>query len=198
MSKISTYLGLRKDATTAENPNKQSYGTALFASGFLAVLILIDALANHPAQGIPSHLYGYLPGVNGGGNWITSEGLGALPVALAWATYYYWYALLLTVALGFALIANRALRQGAFTQSALSSLKRLNLGLGLGYAIYLTLDLWGSHLIASGLGADTADVPSLFARPEILPVYLAFTAVGFTLGLLDRGAVLQEDAEATI
>lgn len=80
MSKISTYLGIRKDATTAENPNEQSYGTALAASGFLAVLILISALANHPVQGIPSHLYGYLPGVNGGGNWITAEGLGPCPL----------------------------------------------------------------------------------------------------------------------
>lgn len=198
MSKISTYLGLRKDATTAENPNEQSYGTALVASGFLIALTLIGALANHPAQGIPSHLYGYLPGVNGGGNWITAEGLGALPVALAWATYYYWYALLLAVALGLALIANRARRQGAFTKSALKSLKRLNLGLGLGYAVYLTLDFWGSRLIASDLGADPANVPSSFARPEILPVYLAVTAVGFALGLLERGTNLQEDADATI
>lgn len=198
MSKISTYLGLTQNQADEQNPNEQAYGTALVAAGFLALLTLLGVLANLPDQGIPSRLYGYLPGIEGGGNWISSEGLGDLPVVLAWGTYYFWYALLLAVALGLAMIANRARRQGAFTGGALRALKRLNLGMGLGYTLYLTLDFWGARLIASGLGADPSDLPSFFARPEILPVYLFITALGFALGLAERGTLLQEDADATI
>lgn len=204
MSKISSYFGLKanpsKSAYSADSrdANEQAMGTPVVFTALLALLCLAAALLGIPSQGVPSRLFGYLEGVAGGTDWISEQGLPTAVVALAWGAYFFWYALLLALFYLLYRAANTARLQGAFTGASLRAMKQLNLLLASGYAVYLLLDYLTGRLIAGALGYDAGAVPGPLSRPEFLPIYLAVTVLWFTLGALERGGALQEEADATI